>query len=499
MIRRGNIKVGGYALDTEQMAAVESDAANTLVLAGAGSGKTTTIIGRIKYLVSIGVKPSEILCISFTNATVLSLKEKIKEEVGIPIDTYTFHKLSMTILDESKYRYKICASDFLEYYIKEYLKSVILSDKEMIYLVLKYINFSTIKINLEKKYRNTLDEGKVDSLISLIVKFIRLMKTNGYGIESFIKFYKSKFKTKKFYFLKLVLILYQKYQDELSSAGELDFDDLIIEATSLVNKKSYNKYKHIIIDEFQDSSKVRINLIDSIINSSGASLYVVGDDYQSIYKFAGCDLRILLDFSKHFKDTKIFKITNTYRNSEELVNIAGSFVMKNKNQIPKELKSSKRLDNPIKIVRYKDYKKDFKKLISGLSVKNSILVLGRNNKDIYKIIDKDYNITSDLEIEYIPLGIKMKYMTVHKSKGLEADVVIIINLIDDIMGFPSKLEDDKILSCVSSRVDDYPYSEERRLFYVALTRTKSYVYLYTPYYNESDFVREVKKIGKIKG
>ena len=140
---------------------------------------------------------------------------------------------------------------------------------------------------------------------------------------------------------------------------------------------------------------------------------------------------------------------------------------------------------------------DFKKLIEEISVKNSILVLGRNNKDIYKLLDKDYNIDSGFNIVYIPKNIRMKYMTIHKSKGLEADVVIIINLEDDIMGFPSKLEDDKVLSLVSSKADTYPYSEERRLFYVGLTRTKGYVYLYTSRYNESVFVSEIRRWQKV--
>ena len=490
------ITVGGYELDDEQMEAVCSNSKHILVVAGAGSGKTTTIIGKIKYLIENGINSKDILCISFTNATVESLKDKIKEEVNESVDVLTFHKLSMNILSNNL-EYKICSSDFLDYMVKEYLENIILNDIDMMYVVLKYFNLFTVRINILKKYRRLLDK-KIDKLIPLVIKFIRLMKTNGYNIYSFNSFYKSKFKTKKFYFLKIVLMLYQKYHDELKSMGELDFDDLIIEAKNIVDKYGIkHKYKYIIIDEFQDSSMIRFGLIRSILDKTDASLFVVGDDFQSIYKFAGCDLRIMLDFNKYFPDASIYKITNTYRNSQELINIAGSFVMKNKNQIHKELKSSKRLVNPIKIIRYKDYKKDFKKLIESISVKNSILVLGRNNKDIYKLLDKDYNIDSGFNIVYIPKNIKMKYMTIHKSKGLEADVVIIINLEDNIMGFPSKLEDDKVLSLVSSKADTYPYSEERRLFYVGLTRTKWYVYLYTSRYNESVFVSEIRRLQKV--
>ncbi len=490
------ITVGGYALDEEQMEAVCSNSKYIMVVAGAGSGKTTTIIGRIKYLIQNGVDPNSILCISFTNATVESLKNKIEEEVNTSVDVYTFHKLSMNILKDSM-EYKICSSNFLDYMVKEYLENIILNDMDMMYAVLRYFNLSTVKINVLKKYKRLISYKKIDRLIHLITKFIRLMKTNGYDIYSFKKFYKNKFKTKSFYFLKLVLILYQKYHNELRSMGELDFDDLIIEARNMVDKYGIkNNYKYIIIDEFQDSSMIRFSLIKSILNKTDSSLFVVGDDFQSIYKFAGCDLRIMLDFKKYFKDASIYKITNTYRNSQELIDIAGSFVMKNRNQIYKELKSNKRLEDPVKIIRYKDYKKDFKKLIEEISVKNSILVLGRNNKDIYKLLDKDYNIDSGFNIVYIPKNIKFKYMTIHKSKGLEADVVIIINLVDDIIGFPSKLEDNKILSLVSNKADAYPYSEERRLFYVGLTRTKGYVYLYTPKYNASEFVDEIKKLKK---
>ena len=487
------ITVGGYELDYEQLEAATSESSNVLVVAGAGSGKTTTIVGKIKYMFENGINSSDILCISFTNASVSSLHDKILKETGSNIEVYTFHKLSMNIIENNKLEYKLSRPDLLEYLVDEYFNSLIYDDINIMYTYLKYLSVFNLKINVLKRYKKNFN----NSISNLIIKFIRLMKTNGYTIYDFNKFKKRRY-SKDFYLLKLILIIYQYYMDELESNNELDFDDLIIKATDIINNGGLiHNYKCIIIDEFQDSSFVRFNLIRSIQNRTKSKLFVVGDDFQSIYKFAGCNLNIMLDFNK-YPNTKIYNITNTYRNSQELIDIAGSFVMKNKRQIPKKLKSNIHLDNPIVIVRYKNYKSDFKKLLKKINVKNSILILGRYNKDIYKILDKDYNVSSGLSIEYIPMKRKMKYMTVHKSKGLEEDVVIIINLTDDKMGFPSKLEDDKILNLVSPRVDKYPYSEERRLFYVALTRTKSYVYLYTPMTNESTFVNELKRIGHIK-
>ncbi len=485
-VRRDTIQVGGYELDKEQLSAATSNCKHVLVIAGAGSGKTTTIIGKIKYLIENDVYYKDILCISFTNASVKSLKEKLKEETNLDFDVYTFHKLSLEILSDNNQQYNICETNLLEYIIDEYLNNIILNNKELMYTVLKYYNVFELKINVLKKYKKL----KLEPLKKLIAKFIRLMKTNGYNIISFNSFYKNRIKTKNYYLLKIILIIYQIYQKELEDNHEIDFDDMIIYASSKSLK--VHNYKHIIIDEYQDSSMIRFNLIKSILDKTNSSLFVVGDDFQSIYKFAGCNLNVMLDFNKYFNDSKIYKITNTYRNSQELINIAGTFIMKNPNQIRKKLKSNKSLPDPVAIVKYRDYKKEFKNLIKKLKDKN-ILILGRNNKDIYKILDSDYIYKDDIVI-YKPLNIKMKYLTVHKSKGLESEVVIIINLYDDILGFPSKLEDDKILSLVSPKIDDYKYSEERRLFYVALTRTKSKVYLYIPQYRKSVFVSEIKKI-----
>lgn len=477
------------------MAAVETKDRHVLVIAGAGSGKTTTIVGRIKYLLSNGVNPDSILCISFTNASVRSLSDKIYEETSTHVDVYTFHKLSLNILGTTSLIYKLSAPDSLDYLVREYLMHTVVNNLNELYDLIKYNNIFAFKIGLIYQYKK-IDKAKIDSLCSLISKFVRMMKTNGYGIYEFSKFYNQKLRTKKFYLLRLILRIYQLYQYELSSSCEYDFDDIIIAATDVVNNGAYDsKYKYIFVDEYQDTSMIRFKLVESLINCNNAFLFAVGDDFQSIYKFSGCNLGIMLDFGKMFLDASIYQITNTYRFSQELIDISSKFILKNKKQIKKSLKSNKHLDRPIRIIRYINYVNDFKKIFSKINVKNSIVILGRYNKDIYKILDKDYTIDNDFNVIYKPLNIKMKYMTIHKSKGLEFEEVIIINLIDDIFGFPSKIVDDPILRMVSPSVDSFPYSEERRLFYVALTRTRGYVYLYVPYYGRSKFIRELKLRG----
>jgi DNA helicase-4 len=249
---------------------------------------------------------------------------------------------------------------------------------------------------------------------------------------------------------------------------------MLIKATTYIKKNGYSKkVRYIIIDEYQDTSLVRFNLIREILKSTNANLMVVGDDFQSIYRFTGCDINLFLRFNKYFPNSKSLKIMNTYRNSKELIYVAGNFVMKNKRQIRKKMKSNKSINKPIEIVYYKDLNKTIKSIVKDLD--NDYLILGRNNNDI--------NLLSD--------DLKNKFLTVHKSKGLEANNIIIINLKNEILGFPNKIKDEKIFRLVLPKLDKYPYSEERRLFYVALTRTKNKVYLLINKNSISIFVIEL--------
>lgn len=502
-----NYKINGYYLDEEQMQIVLDDSKCLLVVAGAGSGKTLTILGKIGYLLKKkNIKPEELLCISFTKKASSSLEEKIKNEFNVTIPVYTFHKLALEIL---KNKYSIADSNTLENIIHLFFYETIYNYPIQMDYVLRYFNMYKGKNTLSFYKKYIYDKKEEVSLLEKnISMFIHLFKCNGFIVDDFHSFFKKiryTFSLNKYlkekYFLLLALNIYLIYIQYLKENNEIDFDDMIINATSFLKKESYKqKYKYIIIDEYQDTSLIRFNLIKEILMKTNANLLAVGDDFQSIYRFTGCDINLFLNFRSYFNDAKIMKIENTYRNSQELIKVAGDFVMKNPKQIRKKLKSNKNLDKPIRIVYYNNIKIKFKELVEKIYIETytPILILGRNNNDINLVLDSDFKIDSDGSISYLKnKDIKLKYLTIHKSKGLEEENVIIINLSNNKLGLPSKIENEKVLRLVSPNIEKYLYSEERRLFYVALTRTKNYVYLLAPK-NCSIFVKELmnKKFKK---
>ena len=467
------LDVLGYDLDEEQRESALVNDANTIIIAGAGAGKSTTMVGKIKYLVLYKHVPLEnILCITFTNNAANSLEEKIKKELNKKTKVYTFHKLALEILKEHQIEYHIASEDLLEYLTHEILASTYSRYFKRLFGDKNYL-----------QKQEFLDYEKV------IVRFIKLFIANYYDEKYFEEIYK-KVKKRDLPMLKIMQKLYEMYLVEKKASGVIDFDDMIYRATELVKQKGINKhYQYIIVDEYQDTSLVRENLVQAIRNKTGAFVTVVGDDFQSIYRFSGCDINNFLDFKEHFAPAKELYITNTYRNSKELIYVAGSFIMKNPRQMKKELKSHKSILKPIVVCYYKNIKNDFYKLINKINSPN-LMILGRNNNDIYAVLNDKLKIENN-QIHYQNYNIY--YKTIHKAKGLEEDNVVIINLTNNTNSLPSKIKDEKILQYVIKHGDIYPFEEERRLFYVALTRTKNYCYLFVPKDSPSVFVKELIK------
>ena len=296
---------------------------------------------------------------------------------------------------------------------------------------------------------------------------------------------------KEKYFLLLTLNIYLLYEKEKKENKELDFDDLLFIAKDRV-KYYKRKISYIIIDEYQDTSYVRFLFIKELVDNMNSSLMVVGDDFQSIYRFSGCDISLFYNFKDYYKEAVTHKIRNTYRNSEELIKIASEFILKNKYQLRKELTSFKHIDYPLQVIYSNDLKSTILKVLDKLD-KSSTFILGRNNNDINLILSDLLVVDNDKIVYKKRKDLVINYLTIHKSKGLEADNVIVINFFNSVLGFPNQIKEERIMRLVTKKAEDYPYSEERRLFYVAITRTRNRCYLLVPSNNYSIFIKELER------
>ncbi len=359
---------------------------------------------------------------------------------------------------------------------------------------------------------NTVYATKTNKYFSEFVKlcgtFIVLFKSNNYTVETienwkdWLSLEDDKFlKRRNNTFLNIIRVILEEYQKYLLANDSIDFSDMINNATEKVNGDcEISLYKYVIVDEYQDISKARFNLLKSIVDKTKAKLFCVGDDWQSIYRFAGSDISLFTDFEKYFGKAKILKIEKTYRNSQKLIDEASRFVLQNPLQLHKSLRSDKLLDYPLVFWGFDESPKNalqaiINKIALDFGTDSSILLLGRTNYDIE--IAKDTGLFREIRkngvdtLEYIQNpALPIQFLSVHKSKGLEADNVILLNFRNDKLGFPNQIIDDLVLNFVLTNAEDYRFAEERRLFYVAITRTKNRTYILVDNKNPSQFFKE---------
>lgn len=349
--------------------------------------------------------------------------------------------------------------------------------------------FETIYAKKSEKY--------FSEFMKLCAAFITLFKSSNLREENFELFKKdSRQNENKFMsertclFMDIAKIIFVEYQNYLARNKAIDFSDMINLAAEKVRGGAHiQSYKYVIVDEYQDISKSRFTLLKAIVDECGAKLLCVGDDWQSIYRFAGSDVGLFTEFEKYFGFSSVLKIERTYRNSQDLLDEASAFVLKNPAQLKKNLKSEKHLKYPLVFWGYDEEPRDalnliVKKIIDEFGSEKSILFLGRTNYD-FEILKKSglFKISRNVhgeKISYIDSPeTPMTFLSVHKSKGLEADNVVILNFKNDRLGFPNQISDDPILSYVLTRGETFLFAEERRLFYVAITRTKNRVFVLT--------------------
>lgn len=347
--------------------------------------------------------------------------------------------------------------------------------------------------------------------ISLCCTFISLFKARSYDMEELDRMIlacsqqDNKFiAARNRIFLSIVKHVLSQYQQYLEETKSIDFSDMINLATKQVENgcEIYN-YKYIIVDEYQDISLARFRLLKSILNRTKARFLCVGDDWQSIYRFAGSDIALFTKFEDYLGFTKLLKIEKTYRNSQQLIDEASHFVTKNPNQLQKSLTSDKALRYPLVFWGIDSNFSEvlnlvLKKIIMDFGADKSILLLGRTNYD-RKLLEGSglFLFSREQRAEKIVYRespqTPISFLSVHKSKGLEADNVVLLNFTNDRLGFPNQIADDKVLDFVLTDGCTFPFEEERRLFYVAITRTKNRTFILTDNKNPSVFFKEFKQ------
>ena len=375
------------------------------------------------------------------------------------------------------------------------------------------------------KIKATEDNKYIAPMIKLIQTFISNYKVNGYDEKHFaiMKDNTTNIRTKLF--LEITEGAYLFYEQRLHAANKVDFSDMINESARLLNQKAEMKeklhFKYIIVDEYQDISRQRFDLTEALSRVCDAKIIAVGDDWQSIYAFSGSDITLFTQFKQKMGYAKELKIVKTYRNPQEVIDIAGGFVQENETQIKKELISPKHIEKPVVIFTYNDdyqaikdngFKNDTEakaKMIEDAITRvveynekenkpktSSILLIGRYNFDVVKIGNTPYftynENNGEIKSNKYP-KINLTFMTAHSSKGLGFDNVIIINALDAMYGFPAQLQMDPVMHLVIRDDKSIDYAEERRLFYVAMTRTKNRVFIVAPETRPSRFILELKE------
>lgn len=293
-------------------------------------------------------------------------------------------------------------------------------------------------------------------------------------------------------FYTIIKPLIYDYSEYCINHSYLDFNDLLLRTVSLFNnypetKRLFqNKYKYILIDEFQDVNSLQIMLINQLLTDDN-QLFCVGDDWQSIYGWRGSDVEYIVNFEKFFPDATIVKLVLNYRSNSTIVNASNAVIENNKYKINKELRSLITTDGKIHLYRANKEEEDgvgivvkhIKTLLKNGFKKEDILVLTRTRKsDAFKMYNEE-------------LSGLVRITTMHQAKGLEAEIVFVIGLTGGYHGFPSVRNTDRIFQTIKHSNFEHLMEEERRLFYVALTRAKQELFLISEVGNESDFIREI--------
>lgn len=317
-------------LNKEQREAVETVRGPLLVLAGAGSGKTKLLTSRIAYLIQNGVRPRNILAVTFTNKAAKEMKERLGNILGENVVKYmwvgTFHGICGRILRENIENYSFQSGKRLD-------KNFSIYDETDSNAVIKQ---AIKKLNLD-------DKVYAPKLVKTVISNAKNKMQDAYTFATFARDFKSQ----------KIAQIYEEYENSLNNNNAIDFDDMLMLTVKLleqckeVRQQYYDRFQHILVDEFQDTNMAQYKLINMLYTNLESdipderSLCVVGDVDQSIYSWRGADYTIILNFQKDFKKTKLIKLEQNYRSTANILNVANAIIENNTERVDKVLYSQK--------------------------------------------------------------------------------------------------------------------------------------------------------------
>ena len=379
---------------------------------------------------------------------------------------------------------------------------------------LKKYNVKFNPQNEDKILQEFKNQEKYSLLAKLIYNFFQHYRSNSYDDQVVLtKIYDLKVeheKLRSLSFLKIFSAVYRCYRDDYKKRNRIDFYDMIDNAIDHITNEGL---KYILVDEFQDTSRARCRLLEAIKRkNNNCKLFAVGDDWQGISAFAGSDIKIMTqDFKKIFGFSKSITLDKTFRFNQVLCNITNEFILKNKYQLMKKVKSNNQTYNQ-KVINFHNFNIDhgsndigqyknkeeilnnyylfvFLNKIKEQLVGNTMILTRYNYHKYSRPLKKIDTLLSDFK--------KIDTSTIHKFKGQESDTIIVDRLQSGYFAFPVEIPEDPILFLVKNiNPDEMEDAEERRLFYVALTRAKKKIFVVSNSSRPSKYLEEIKKICK---
>ena len=348
----------------------------------------------------------------------------------------------------------------------------------------------TAALSFEEEFRHYHKEVK--DFLRQTIRVIDMCKVEGIAPKTIFKNAQKDQHDRVRSFYQLAIPVVEKYISYCTDRSYLDFNDMISRTISLfrnhseIREKFRNKFEYILVDEFQDVNNLQVELIKLMLTPQNR-LFCVGDDWQSIYGFRGSDIDFIMNFNQHFQGSKTIKLNVNYRSTEHIVGASNEVIKHNKYKVNKNITSNKKSNTKIYVHSGNDELENLNYVVQQVRVlqKN-----GYKKEDILFLYRRSKMYTPYFE-RFKEEGLFVSGKTIHASKGLEAKAVFIIGLTEGNGGFPDIWMEDRIYQVIKKSNHDLLLEEERRLFYVAMTRAKDELFLITEKGNQSSFLREI--------